>query len=324
MPLTDSINELLARLNSATGGAMGGALRFVGSAVGVILTPFGWLITASGSLAFVLAYVLEVAFIPAQPIARWLGGAVDPMVMAVAGMLLLLRLVMLRWVSRGADQLMRMRALAPQIKLLQRLHAGDRPRLEAEMQQLQARADVNPLAGCLPILVTIVAIASAWRLLRGLTVRSEEGTFDPEFLHDGTRLARHLGSTGELETLSMSMTATVFDVGWCASLLPYLLMLVALLATTRLSLRQVWRKQPAMARFFLMVTFLFTIFLPCLVILLRIFDQLLVSAQNSYLDRRRERYAAILAQDPAIHGWDDDDDERPGGPGSPRSGEPGR
>src|SRR3546814_18923633 len=48
-----------------------------------------------------------------------------------------------------------MRALQPKMKVLQDKYKEDKPRLQQEMLKLYQEEKVNPLAGCLPILLQI-------------------------------------------------------------------------------------------------------------------------------------------------------------------------
>ncbi len=60
----------------------------------------------------------------------------------------------------------KMQEFAPEIKKLQEKHKGDRQKLAAEMQKLQSEHGVNPLGGCLPILVQIPVFIGLFQVLR--------------------------------------------------------------------------------------------------------------------------------------------------------------
>ena len=66
----------------------------------------------------------------------------------------------------------RMRTLAPRMKLIQERYKDDREQLGKQMMELYKREKVNPLAGCLPIVVQIpVFIAFYWVLLESVEMR---------------------------------------------------------------------------------------------------------------------------------------------------------
>ena len=66
----------------------------------------------------------------------------------------------------------RMRGLAPRMKAIQERYKDDREQLGKQMMELYKREKVNPLAGCLPIVVQIpVFIAFYWVLLESVEMR---------------------------------------------------------------------------------------------------------------------------------------------------------
>lgn len=66
----------------------------------------------------------------------------------------------------------KMQEFAPEIKKIQKRYANDRQRQAMAMQKLQREHGVNPLGGCLPILVQIpVFIALYWVLLESVELR---------------------------------------------------------------------------------------------------------------------------------------------------------
>ena len=66
----------------------------------------------------------------------------------------------------------RMRAIAPRMKAIQERYKDDREQLGRQMMELYKREKVNPLAGCLPIVVQIpVFIAFYWVLLESVEMR---------------------------------------------------------------------------------------------------------------------------------------------------------
>lgn len=66
----------------------------------------------------------------------------------------------------------RMRKLAPQIQTLRDRHAGDRQKMNQAVMELYRKEKINPLGGCLPIVVQIpVFIALYWVLLETVELR---------------------------------------------------------------------------------------------------------------------------------------------------------
>jgi YidC/Oxa1 family membrane protein insertase len=66
----------------------------------------------------------------------------------------------------------KMRAIAPRIKNIQESYKDDREQLAKKMMELYKREKINPVAGCLPILVQIpVFLAFYWVLLESVEMR---------------------------------------------------------------------------------------------------------------------------------------------------------
>lgn len=65
-----------------------------------------------------------------------------------------------------------MRVLAPKLQRLKEQHGDDRQKLQSAMMDLYKSEKINPLGGCLPILVQIpVFIALYWVLLASVEMR---------------------------------------------------------------------------------------------------------------------------------------------------------
>ena len=58
-----------------------------------------------------------------------------------------------------------MRAIQPKMKALQERYADDKPRLQQEMMKLYKEEKVNPVAGCLPILLQIPIFYALYKVL---------------------------------------------------------------------------------------------------------------------------------------------------------------
>src|SRR5690606_27151619 len=66
----------------------------------------------------------------------------------------------------------KMRALGPRIKAIQERYKDDREQLGRQMMEIYKREKINPLAGCLPILIQIpFFLAFYWVLLESVEMR---------------------------------------------------------------------------------------------------------------------------------------------------------
>ena len=65
--------------------------------------------------------------------------------------------------------MLQLQRLQPEIKRLQAEHKGDRQKLNEEMMALYKENKINPLAGCLPLLLQAPVFFILYRVLHGLT-----------------------------------------------------------------------------------------------------------------------------------------------------------
>lgn len=95
---------------------------------------------------------------------------------AIMALTLLIRLVMFPIAQKQFASMAQMRIVQPKLKALQEKHADDKPRLQQEMMALYKTEKINPLAGCLPILVQIPIFYSLYKCLM-LTVEMRHQPF---------------------------------------------------------------------------------------------------------------------------------------------------
>jgi YidC/Oxa1 family membrane protein insertase len=99
------------------------------------------------------------------PHGRFLGTNWD-WVFAIVSLVVTVRLVLFPIFVKQIKSQRAMQALAPKIKELQGKHKGDRQALQQEMMKLYQSEKVNPLMGCLPMLLQIPVFFGLFHTLR--------------------------------------------------------------------------------------------------------------------------------------------------------------
>jgi|HubBroStandDraft_1064217.scaffolds.fasta_scaffold03485_4 YidC/Oxa1 family membrane protein insertase len=95
---------------------------------------------------------------------------------------LLLKLLFYPLSEASGRSMAKMKTLQPRIKNLQETYADDREKLGKAMMELYKREKINPVAGCLPIVIQIpVFIAFYWALLESVEMRQAPFAF---WIHD--------------------------------------------------------------------------------------------------------------------------------------------
>ncbi len=107
----------------------------------------------------------------------WVLGAIHKLVgnwgWAIIGLTVLLKLAFFPLSAASYKSMAKMRVLTPKLVKLKEAYGDDKQRLNQEMMALYKREKVNPLGGCLPVLVQIpVFIALYWVLLGTVEMRN--------------------------------------------------------------------------------------------------------------------------------------------------------
>jgi YidC/Oxa1 family membrane protein insertase len=79
--------------------------------------------------------------------------------------------------AKQAKSMKAMQELAPKIKKLQEEYKDDKAKQQAEIASLYKAAGVNPLAGCLPLLIQMPFLASLFYALRNFSYIAHPGFF---------------------------------------------------------------------------------------------------------------------------------------------------
>lgn len=95
---------------------------------------------------------------------------------AIMALTLLIRLIMFPIAQKQFSSMAQMRIVQPKLKALQEKYKDDKPRLQQEMMALYKTEKINPLAGCLPILIQIPIFYSLYKCLM-LTVEMRHQPF---------------------------------------------------------------------------------------------------------------------------------------------------
>ncbi len=127
-------------------------------APGFALTvDYGWLTVLSAPLFWVLA---------------WLYGWVQNWGVAIILLTVLIKLVFFPLSAASYRSMGKMRVVAPKLAKLKEQYGDDRERMHKAMMELYKTEKINPLGGCLPVLIQIpVFIALYWAILATVELR---------------------------------------------------------------------------------------------------------------------------------------------------------
>ena len=122
-----------------------------------LVVDYGWFTIIASPLFWALSFI---------------HGFVQNWGVAIIILTLIIKLIFFPLTAASQKSMARMKEVSPKIKQLQELYKDDRERLNKEMMALYQTEKINPLGGCLPIIIQIpVFIALYWVLLSSVEIR---------------------------------------------------------------------------------------------------------------------------------------------------------
>jgi YidC/Oxa1 family membrane protein insertase len=122
-----------------------------------LVVDYGWLTIIAAPLFWLL---------------KWIHTVVGNWGWAIIVLTVLIKLVFYPLNAKAGRSMAQMKVLAPKMEKLKQMYGDDRQKLNQAMMELYRTEKINPLGGCLPILVQIpVFIALYWVLLASIELR---------------------------------------------------------------------------------------------------------------------------------------------------------
>jgi YidC/Oxa1 family membrane protein insertase len=177
----------------------------------------------------------------------------------IIGLTLIVMVVVTPLTLKATRSMLMMQQLQPELKKLQSRYKDDRQQLNEEMLKFYKENNINPVGGCLPLLVQTPVFLVLYSVLRGLTLRvttmgSNTGwvtgqqvtgqsltkpphvlhVFDPQYVPHDSLLYKNLSVSTSMQSLGMDLSRSATDIFSTSGLiaaLPYII-LIALVALT--------------------------------------------------------------------------------------------
>lgn len=124
---------------------------------------------------------------------------------AIAMLTLVVMVLTTPFTLKGTRSMIQMQRLQPEMRRLQLKYKDDRQKLNEELMAFYRENQLNPLGGCLPLLLQAPIFMLLFQLIRGLTRMGEDGTFNPDHLDTGSRLFRDLDLTDRMMAFGVDL-----------------------------------------------------------------------------------------------------------------------
>ncbi len=165
---------------------------------------------------------------------------------------------------KGTRSMLAMQQLQPEMKKLQAKYKDDRQKLNEEMMAFYKEHKINPVSGCLPLILQMPVFFVLYRVLYGLTSRAPLGTdmgalvgrvlggnpnatlpsfgsFQPKYLNPSSSMYQALHSSNQMLSFGMDLSQNALSAlgkGF-GTALPYLVLIILVTATSYIQQRQV-------------------------------------------------------------------------------------
>lgn len=191
---------------------------------------------------------------------------------AISLLTLSIMVLLLPLTLKGTRSMLAMQKLQPELKKIQNKHRDDRQKMNEEVMKFYKENSINPMSGCLPLLLQMPVFFILYRTLYELIDRqpygqdmgaavsrtateANEGTFAafgnfaPKHLDAGSALDTALRSTSEMNSFGVNLAESAQQafsqgVGVAA---PYIVMVLGVTATSYYQQRQIAGRNPQAA-----------------------------------------------------------------------------
>jgi YidC/Oxa1 family membrane protein insertase len=192
----------------------------------------------------------------------------------IIGLTLIVMVVVTPLTLKATRSMLMMQKLQPEMKKLQSQYKDDRQKLNEELLKFYRENNINPVGGCLPLLVQAPVFLVLYQVLRGLNFRVPTTggaaghvsgqtlvdatltepvklihTFSPRYLPTDSELYANLSSTSEMRSIGLDLARSAseeFSADVIASL-PYLLLIALVAITGVVQQRQIQSRSSGMA-----------------------------------------------------------------------------
>jgi YidC/Oxa1 family membrane protein insertase len=165
---------------------------------------------------------------------------------AIALLTLLVMVLTTPFTLKGTRSMIQMQRLQPEMKRLQLKHKDDRQKLNEELMAFYKENNLNPLGGCLPLLLQTPIFIILFNVIQGLTRIGPDGTFDPKYLDHTSVLYQSLDGATTMMSFGVDLAIsaqTALGEGFVEGL-PHVAMVAIVAVTSWYQQRQIQGRNP--------------------------------------------------------------------------------
>ncbi len=186
---------------------------------------------------------------------------------AIIALTLTVMVILTPLTLKGTRSMMMMQQLQPEMKKLQSKYKDDRQQLNEELMKFYKENNINPLGGCLPLLVQMPVFIVLYNVLRGLTLRvplpnpgfvsgqlavgqtptrPPNVNFDPAYLDHNSSMYQTMSQTNVLMFFGMDLSESCSEAlqRGIVHALPYMVLIAIVGVSGFVQQRQIQGRNP--------------------------------------------------------------------------------
>jgi YidC/Oxa1 family membrane protein insertase len=164
---------------------------------------------------------------------------------AIALLTLLVMVITTPFTLKGTRSMIQMQRLQPEMRRLQLKYKDDRQKLNEELMAFYKENQLNPLGGCLPLILQAPVFMILYQMIQGLT-READGTFDPKHLDHSSNLYKALDESDTMMAFGIDLAESASKAlaeGFIHGL-PHVLLVGVVAITSYYQQRQIQGRNP--------------------------------------------------------------------------------
>jgi YidC/Oxa1 family membrane protein insertase len=172
----------------------------------------------------------------------WFYQLVPNYAFAIAMLTVVIMLLLTPLTLKSTKSMLELQRIQPEMKRIQQAHKGDRQAMNEELMALYKEHKVNPLGGCLPLLIQAPIWIVMFRVLRGITYKPPNSlTFAPKYLDHSTKMYRDLNHSTQMRAFGLDLANSAARAlqDTFVKAFPYLLLVAIVVVTYFIQQRQI-------------------------------------------------------------------------------------
>jgi YidC/Oxa1 family membrane protein insertase len=188
----------------------------------------------------VTAWILDPIYRAMGAVLAFFYSVIPSYGVAIALLTVAVRVVLIPLTTKQVKSQQAMQRIQPELKRLQAKYKDDRQKLNEEMMKFYKENKVNPVAGCLPILLQAPLFIVLYRLILNLSAKPA-----PKHIpHDSKLFSSLIESGGEMVSWGIDLAKSASSVSGFGHAFPYYVLVVLTVATGYFQQRQMSARLP--------------------------------------------------------------------------------